>query len=71
VATIAEGAARQGHEVRQVVAALQALDAATQHNGALVEQTAAATAELERQAEELVATVARFRTGAGSEGVTA
>ncbi|WP_164962160.1 methyl-accepting chemotaxis protein [Rubrivivax sp. JA1026] len=68
VATIAEGAARQGHEVRQVVAALQTLETATQHNGALVEQTAAATAELERQARELVATVARFRTGAGSQG---
>ncbi|TCP03054.1 methyl-accepting chemotaxis protein [Rubrivivax gelatinosus] len=68
VATIAEGAVRQGGEVRHVAAALQALDAATQHNGALVEQTAAATAELERQAYELVRMVARFRTGTLDEG---
>jgi methyl-accepting chemotaxis protein len=51
----------QSSSLSQVVQAISAMDQVTQQNAALVEQMAAATASLESQARELVATVAVFK----------
>lgn len=52
----------QGHGVSQVGLAITHIDEATQQNAALVEESAAAAASLDRQAKELVASVAVFQT---------
>ncbi|MBZ8141538.1 chemotaxis protein [Rubrivivax gelatinosus] len=71
VAAIAAAAARQRHEVHGVAGALGELDAATQHNSALVEQTAAATEALDLRARALVDAVSRFHTGDADAGARA
>jgi methyl-accepting chemotaxis protein len=58
---VARGAAEQASGVGQTTQAVQDMDAATQQNAALVEQTAAAAAALNDQARALVARVATFQ----------
>jgi len=53
--------------VQQVTHAVQEIDRVTQHNAALVEESAAAAAMLELQAKELVQTVAVFQLAAENE----
>jgi len=59
---VASGAREQTLGVAQSAKAVQALDAVTQQNAALVEQTAAAAAALKEQADLLARQVARFKT---------
>ncbi len=58
---IAVASDQQGRGVEQVGQAVSGLDEMTQRNAALVEQTAAASAQLRQRAESLVQTVARFK----------
>ncbi len=53
--------------VQQVTHAVLEIDRVTQHNAALVEESAAAAAMLEQQAKELVQTVAVFQLAAENE----
>jgi methyl-accepting chemotaxis protein len=55
------GAREQTHGIASTTLAVQQLDAATQQNAALVEQTAAAASALNDQALHLVAHVARYK----------
>ncbi|QGU32207.1 hypothetical protein E6P07_03915 [Thermochromatium tepidum ATCC 43061] len=61
VGEIAQLSGKQNADVEEVVRALAALDAITQQNAALVEQSAAADESLEQQAVELEAVVGQFR----------
>lgn len=58
---IATAAREQSAGVAQVGQAVQELDRVTQENAALVEETAAASMALKRQAEALAAAVESFR----------
>ena len=60
---IARSAREQAEEVQQSTQAIQAMDAVTQQNAALVEETAAAAAAMKEQAEVLAAEVAAFQIG--------
>lgn len=60
---ISSASAEQSAGVAQVGEAVSQMDQATQHNAALVEESAAAAASLETQARELVQAVAAFRLG--------
>ncbi len=60
------GAREQAHGIASTTLAVQQLDAATQQNAALVEQTAAAASALKDQAQTLVANVARFKLPSGA-----
>lgn len=50
----------QATGVEEVVKAIHQLDAHTQQNAALVEETSAAAASLSEQAEKLTSEIARF-----------
>jgi methyl-accepting chemotaxis protein len=63
VGEISNASAEQGMGVAQVGEAITHIDQATQQNAALVEESAAAAESLDRQARELVDSVAIFRTG--------
>ncbi len=58
---VAVGSREQSQGVAQSAAAVQQMDTATQQNAALVDQTAAAAAEMQRQAQALAGGVAQFR----------
>ena len=58
--SIAHGSREQSEGISQVVAAVAHIDDSTQQNAALVEQTAATTDSLRKQAEELVDAVRVF-----------
>jgi methyl-accepting chemotaxis protein len=63
VAEISAASSAQNTGVTQVGEAVHQMDRATQQNAALVEQMAAAAASLKSQAQNLVSTVAIFKTG--------
>ncbi len=65
IGDIATAASQQGEGVLQVSKSVTDLDQMTQQNAALVEQTAAASASLQQQAQELARAVARFRLAEG------
>jgi len=58
---IDQGARTQNEELQRVEEVIQRLDESTQHNAALVEQTAAASGSLRQQAHELREVLAVFR----------
>ncbi|WP_157119287.1 hypothetical protein [Azohydromonas lata] len=60
---INSASAEQSRGVTQVGQAVNQMDEATQQNAALVEQSAAATDSLRRQAQRLVDAVSVFRLG--------
>jgi methyl-accepting chemotaxis protein len=64
VATIAKGADEQASGLQQVNIAVGEMDAVTQQNAAMVEQSTAAARSLAEQAEALTDHVARFRLAA-------
>ena len=59
--TISEATRNQALEVTEVVKAIAQLDANTQQNAALVEQTSASAESLSDQATRLTEDIARFR----------
>ncbi|WP_046110974.1 methyl-accepting chemotaxis protein [Aquincola tertiaricarbonis] len=61
VAAIAESSAQQDEGVQQMAGTVVDLDAATQHNAALVQQTAAAASSLQAQADRLAQAVTVFQ----------
>jgi methyl-accepting chemotaxis protein len=61
VAEIASASAEQSAGIEQVNQAVGDMDASTQHNAALVEQSAAAATSLQEQASRLAGTVSIFR----------
>jgi len=61
VAEIASASAEQSAGIEQVNRAVGDMDASTQHNAALVEQSAAAATSLQEQASRLAGTVSVFR----------
>jgi methyl-accepting chemotaxis protein len=61
VAEIASASAEQSAGIEQVNRAVGDMDATTQHNAALVEQSAAAATSLQEQASRLAGTVSVFR----------
>jgi methyl-accepting chemotaxis protein len=61
LARIAESARSEAQDVQQTTQAVQAMDASTQQNAALVEQTAASAASMRDQAHRLASEVATFR----------
>jgi methyl-accepting chemotaxis protein len=61
VAEIAGASAEQSAGIEQVNRAVGDMDASTQHNAALVEQSAAAATSLQEQASRLAGTVSVFR----------
>ncbi len=65
VGEISNASAEQSTGVAQVRDAVTELDQNTQHNAALVEESAAAAAALRVQSQDLVRAVAVFRLGAG------
>ncbi|MCO5099847.1 MAG: methyl-accepting chemotaxis protein [Burkholderiaceae bacterium] len=67
---ISNASAEQSTGVVQVGEAVGQMDQATQHNAALVEESAAAAASLEMQAQELLRAVAVFRLDANARGVS-
>jgi methyl-accepting chemotaxis protein len=66
IGDIATAASEQGEGVKQVSQSVNDLDQMTQQNAALVEQTAAASASLQQQAQELAKAVSRFKLGEGT-----
>lgn len=66
VSEIGNASSEQGMGVAQVGEAITHIDQATQQNAALVEESAAAAQSLNKQAQELVESVALFRTGKSS-----
>ena len=54
----------QSEEISRIAEAIQELDAWTQENAALVEQSSAAAASLKQQAQTLASVIERFRLGA-------
>jgi methyl-accepting chemotaxis protein len=69
VADIASDSAEQSAGIEQVNKAIGDMDATTQHNAALVEQSAAAANALQEQASRLASTVSVFRLdGHGGAG---
>jgi len=65
VAEISSASAEQSAGVSQVSEAVTQMDQTTQHNAALVEQSAAAAESLRQQAQQLVQAVAVFRVAHG------
>jgi len=51
----------QSEEISRIATTIQELDAWTQENAALVEQSSAAAASLRQQAQTLMAVIERFR----------
>ncbi|MGK5054653.1 methyl-accepting chemotaxis protein [Janthinobacterium sp. RB2P8] len=68
---ISTAGAEQGSSVAQVGQAILELDATTQQNAALVEESTAAAENLKIQAEQLVGVVAVFRLGQNGVGNSA
>lgn len=66
IAEIATTAEEQKNNVAHVNQAISTLDSVTQQNGAMVEESAAATLSLEQQAERLMAAIKVFDIGDGS-----
>ena len=64
VGEISSASKEQSAGVAEVSRAVSDMDQATQQNAALVEQSAAAAASLQEQAEQMVVSVARFRLAA-------
>ena len=62
---ISASGAAQGESVEQVGRAILEMDAATQQNAALVEESSAAAENLKVQSQQLVSGVSVFRLGAG------
>nr|WP_245587215.1 methyl-accepting chemotaxis protein [Comamonas composti] len=60
---IRDSSQTQGHGISGINQSVAGLDAATQQNSALVEQSAAAAASLREQAERLISEVAAFKLG--------
>ncbi|SFL48587.1 methyl-accepting chemotaxis protein [Rugamonas rubra] len=65
---IATASAEQGSGIEQINQAVTQMDDMTQQNAALVEQTAAASASLQDQAQSLVAAMSVFRLDASELG---
>ena len=65
---IATASAEQGSGIEQINQAVTQMDDMTQQNAALVEQTAAASASLQDQAQSLVAAMSVFRLDASEVG---
>ena len=63
VGEISASSSEQNSGIGLLNSSINRLDEATQHNAALVEETAAAAASLRQQADALVASVSLFRTG--------
>jgi methyl-accepting chemotaxis protein len=63
VASIAESAKEQASGIAEINKAMTDLDAVTQRNAAMFEETTAACQLLENETKELSATVSRFETG--------
>jgi methyl-accepting chemotaxis protein len=63
---IAAGSREQARSIAEINKALTDLDAATQQNAALVEESSASAASLAEQSTQLVDVVASFRTDGGS-----
>ena len=61
ISEISVASTEQSSGISQVSSSVQELDRMTQQNAALVEETAAAAASLNHQAEELAQEVARFK----------
>ncbi|MFP1681413.1 methyl-accepting chemotaxis protein [Alloalcanivorax sp. C16-1] len=61
IGAISTGAREQSQGIGQVNTAVSELDAMTQHNAALVEESSGAADGMRRQAEELAALIAGFR----------
>ncbi|MEX8493728.1 cache domain-containing protein [Sphaerotilus sp.] len=66
---IAASAREQNIGITQIGQAVHELDRATQHNAALVEETAAAATAMRNQAQVLVDEVAQFQLPAGMVGI--
>jgi methyl-accepting chemotaxis protein len=64
---IVASAAAQERRIQQVAEMLEHLDAATQQNAALSEESAAASESLSQQAERLTALMQRFRLNVGAQ----
>ncbi len=60
---VASTSREQGSAISAVAQSIEEMDQVTQHNAALVEESAAASASLRQQAQALTATVARFELG--------
>ena len=71
LADVATGTREQTLGIGQVGQAVQELDRVTQHNAALVEQTAAASTAMREQAQALAHEVARFRLPAQGSAAAA
>ena len=69
VAEITSASQEQSNGIGQVNQAVSQMDDSTQQNAAMVEQTAAAAATMQKQAELLVQAVAKFRLADGSSQV--
>ncbi len=63
VADISQATRQQNEGIGAAVTAMESMDGTTQQNAALVEEVAAAATKLESLSDELVATVAVFKTG--------
>jgi methyl-accepting chemotaxis protein len=63
---IAQGTARQADAIAQVNTVIADLDAATQHNAALVEESTASSHSLAAESERLEQVVGRFSLGEGA-----
>ncbi len=66
VGEISSASSEQASGVTQIGESVAQMDKSTQQNSALVEEMAAAAVSLQHQADELVQTVASFKTGAGA-----
>jgi methyl-accepting chemotaxis protein len=68
---IATASAEQGNGIEQINMAVTQMDDTTQQNAALVEQTAAASASLQDQAQMLVKSISIFTLGNEDGGMAA
>ncbi|MFM7348620.1 MAG: methyl-accepting chemotaxis protein [Erythrobacter sp.] len=68
VTRIAEAVSDQSQQLRRVSETIGAMDKMTQQNAAMVEETNAATKNLNHEARQLAATFAAFRIGDASQG---
>ncbi|GGY10222.1 HAMP domain-containing protein [Massilia dura] len=71
IGEIAAASVEQSTGIEEVNGAIVQMDAVTQQNAALVEQSAAAAESMQQQAKALADVVSVFRTGSGAEHVQA
>ncbi len=71
IGEIAAASVEQSTGIEEVNGAIVQMDAVTQQNAALVEQSAAAAESMQQQAKALADVVSVFRTGSGAEHVHA